>query len=95
MLLAAAYLLIWDLRSLQVLIRDEIQISRLPLKVMDSTYWTWLGTMMLATIAVLALFNPNLFLELAVPFVEGLVGFILFFVLKRRNVARMRSVSQG
>ncbi len=79
MLLATTYLLAWDVRALQFLVRDDVQLVRTSLRVMDSTYWMWQGVLMLATIVGLAVFSPNFFLESGIPFAEGLIGFVLFF----------------
>jgi len=78
MLLAIMYLLAWDLRTFQFLFHDKVQTVSIPLKIMDNTFWTWLGLIMLFTICVLVLFNPNLFLELGIPFLEGFIGFIVY-----------------
>lgn len=79
MLLATTYLLAWDVRAFQFLVRDDIQYARIPLRVIDSAFWIWLGVLMLATIVGLAVFSPNLALEVGIPFAEGLTGFVLFF----------------
>ena len=84
MLLAVTYLLVWDLRALQFLFYDSVKAERISLKVMDNSYWTWLGLIMLFTILILAFFSPNLFLELGIPFLEGLIGFIVFFTVVKR-----------
>ncbi len=85
LLLAATYLLIWDLRALQFLFFDNVQAERISLKVMDNMYWTWLGLIMVFTILGFAVIKPNLALELGVPFLEGLIGFILFFTVVKRS----------
>jgi len=85
MLLAVTYLLVWDLRTLQFLFQDNVIVERISLKVMDNSYWTWLGLIMLLTILILALFSSNLFLELGIPFLEGLIGFIVFFTVVKRS----------
>jgi hypothetical protein len=86
LLLAATWLLIWDLRSLQVLVRDNVELVRVPLNIMDSAYWMWLGVVMIVTIIGLALFSPNIILELGIPFLEGLIGFLLFFIFRKHNL---------
>jgi len=94
MLLATIYLLVWDLRSLQILIRDEVQMIRLSLPIIQSTYWMWLGAVMMLSIIGLAVFNPNIFLELGIPFVEGLIGCIVFFLIRNKKVATRHPVTE-
>ncbi|MBX2947565.1 MAG: hypothetical protein KF725_17175 [Cyclobacteriaceae bacterium] len=84
MLLAVTYLLVWDLRSLQFLFVDDVKLIRVPLKVMESAYWIWLGFIMLITVVGLAIYYPDLSLQLGIPFLEGLIGFILFFTVRKR-----------
>ena len=84
MLLATTYLLVWDLRSLQFLVRDDVQPVRLSLPVIQSTYWMWLGVLMFITIVSFAVLSPNIFIELGVPFIEGLIAFILFFTVGKK-----------
>ncbi len=84
MLLATTYLLVWDLRSLQFLIRDDVQPVRLSLPVIQSSYWMWLGLLMFITIVCFAVLSPNIFIELGVPFIEGLFAFIVFFTVGKK-----------
>ncbi|MBX2968567.1 MAG: hypothetical protein KF803_04300 [Cyclobacteriaceae bacterium] len=88
MLLATTYLLVWDLRALQFLVRDDVQSVPLPLSVIQRSYWMWLGLLMFITIVFFAVFNPNIFIELSVPFIEGLVAFIVFFTVGKKFKAR-------
>lgn len=93
MLLATTYLLIWDLRALQFLVRDDVQPVRLSLSVIQRSYWMWLGLLMFITIVFFAVFNPNIFIELGVPFIEGLIGFIVFFTVgKKFRTSRVNPV---
>jgi uncharacterized membrane protein YphA (DoxX/SURF4 family) len=94
LLLAATWLLIWDLRSLQVLVRDNVELVRVPLNIMDSAYWMWLGVIMIVSIISLAVFTPNLNLELGVPFLEGLIGFVAYFMIRKRNVKNEQRVTE-
>jgi hypothetical protein len=80
-LLATMYLLVWDLRSLQFLVRDDVQPVRLSLPVIQSPYWMWLGILMFITIVSFAVLSPNIFIELGVPFIEGLIAFIVYFTM--------------
>jgi hypothetical protein len=84
MLLATTYLLVWDLRSLQFLVLDDVQPVRLSLPVIQSPYWMWLGLLMFITIISFAVLSPNIFIELGVPFIEGLIAFILFFTVGKK-----------
>jgi hypothetical protein len=93
MLLATTYLLVWDLRALQFLVRDDVQPVRLSLSVIQRSYWMWLGLLMFITIVFFAVFNPNIFIELGVPFIEGLIGFIVFFTVgKKFRTSRINPV---
>lgn len=93
MLLATTYLLVWDLRALQFLVRDDVQPVRLSLSVIQRSYWMWLGLLMFITIVFFAVFNPNIFIELGVPFIEGLIGFIVFFTVgKKFRTSRVNPV---
>ncbi len=94
LLLAATWLLIWDLRSLQVLVRDNVELVRVPLNIMDSAYWMWLGVVMIVTIIGLAMFSPNIILELGIPFLEGLIGLVLFFMIRKQNVKKSHPVKE-
>lgn len=84
MLLASTYLLVWDQRALQFLVRDDVQPVRLALPVIQSLYWMWLGLLMFITIVSFAVLSPNFFIELGVPFIEGLIAFIVFFTIGRK-----------
>lgn len=86
MLLAATYLLVWDLRSLQFLIIDDVKVIHVPLKVIKSSYWIWLGLIMFITEISLAIYYPDLSLQLGIPFLEGLIGFILFITIVRNRI---------
>ncbi|MCU0357559.1 MAG: hypothetical protein MUE95_08265 [Cyclobacteriaceae bacterium] len=86
MLLATLYLIVWDLRAFQFLILDRVEYVAVPLPVMEHSWWTWLGGLMLTSIVLLAFVYPNFFWQLGIPFIEGLIGFIVYFtVVKRRS----------
>ncbi len=87
MLLATCYLLVWDLNSLRALVVDEVAITHTPLKVMDNSFWKVIGLLMIVSIFTLALLKINTLVQLVVPFAEGLLAFIFFFVFynKRDN----------
>jgi hypothetical protein len=84
MLLATTYLLVWDLRALQFLVRDDVQPVRLSLPVIQSSYWMWLGLLMFITIVTFVILSPNIFIELGIPFIEGLIAFIVFFTVGKK-----------
>lgn len=86
MLLAVCYLLVWDLRAFQFLFHDRVESVHLTLRVMQSAYWVWLGALMFITITTLALFYPDLVLQLGVCVVEGLIGFIVYFTVWQKKL---------
>lgn len=92
MLLASIYLLLWDVRSLQFLFMEEGQLTRLPLQIMDRRYWTVLGLIMIFSIVIVMMLKRNLFLQLIIPFAEGLAGFIYFFTIHRKKRSTPQSV---
>jgi hypothetical protein len=44
----------------------------------------WLGVLMFITIVSFAVLSPNIFIELGVLFIEGLIAFILFFTVGKK-----------
>lgn len=82
MLLATTYLLVWDFRSFLVLVKDETSIKRISLPVIDQSYWMWLGMIMVVSVTLLAILRTHILIQLGTCFTEGLIGFILFFLLK-------------
>jgi hypothetical protein len=46
----------------------------------SETYWIYLGFVMLISIFLLGIFYPSFYLFLIVPFLEGLVAFIIFSI---------------
>jgi len=50
------------------------------LQIADQTYWIYLGFVMLISIFLMGIFYPSFYLFLIVPFLEGLVGFIIFTI---------------
>lgn len=85
MLLAITYLLAWDLHAFMPLFKNQFNYAPARLRVADSSYWSWLGVIMVASVVILAIASGNIMWELGVPFVEGLIGFVVFFV-RRRNM---------
>lgn len=88
MLLATTYLLVWDLPAFLPLIKNTVDYKPIPLKLADQTFWAILGFIMLLTIVILAFVYPNPIFQLGIPFLEGLIGFIVFMVkIKNDNTA--------
>jgi len=90
MLLATTFLLLWDLDRLQFLLvrrLPETLPPSPPLPVADHPFWMYLGCIMIASITFMALLRVNTMIQLVVPFLEGLIAFILFFTVisKRRS----------
>lgn len=88
MLLATTYLIVWDYRSFLFLVQDSVELKPLQLNIIDRPYWMWLGLLMITSIFILALVRTHILVQLGVPFVEGLLGFILFFVLKFKSITQ-------
>jgi hypothetical protein len=80
MLLAAIYLLMWDLDSFQPLFRtpEHVLPAPRPDGWIARPYWTWLGTLMLAAVVAECLLGVHLFLQLATCVGIGTVGLVLF-----------------
>ena len=83
MLLAGLFLIIWDLPAFIPLIADSFQYEKQVLQIADQQYWIKLGVVMIVTIVLLGLYYPNLYLMLGLPFLEGLIAFLLFLFLKK------------
>jgi hypothetical protein len=80
MLLAGLFLLIWDIEALLPLIFNRFKFEKQSLQIADQTYWIYLGFVMLISIFLMGIFYPSFYLFLIVPFLEGLVGFIVFAI---------------
>lgn len=84
MLLAATYLLLWDIRSfLPLLTYKEIKAAN-PLSIIENRFWAILGIIMVFSIMVAFIFKLHILFQLGFPFMIGLTGFI-FFLIKRKN----------
>ena len=79
MLLANLYLLLWDTRSFLFLIKDSYTITAIPLKIIDRSFWAWIGIIMIISVVVIMISHLNIFYALGIPFAEGLLGFVIFF----------------
>lgn len=85
MLLATTYLIIWDLRSFLFLLNSEGTLVKSKLNIIDHSYWTWLGSLMVLTGLIMALLHIVVTFTLLLLFLEGFIGFILFFALKKHK----------
>jgi uncharacterized membrane protein YphA (DoxX/SURF4 family) len=86
MLLATTYLLVWDVRSFLFLIQDDVHVKHTSYTVLDKPYWVWLSFIMMSSIVLLAILKVNFIIQLLVPFGEGLIAFVLFFITRQREV---------
>jgi hypothetical protein len=80
MLLAGLFLLLWDIEALLPLIFNRYKFEKQSLQIADQTYWIYLGFVMLISIFLMGIFFPSFYLFLIVPFLTGLVGFIIFAI---------------
>ena len=87
MLLATTYLIVWDLRSFLFLFQPEGTLVKSQLHIADNSYWTWLGAIMIISALTLALLQIVATIILLLLFLEGLIGFILFFALKKHKIS--------
>lgn len=88
MLLAVVYLLIWDLPAYMPLVRNQFHYEPVRLDVADKPFWGFLGAIMTISIIMLAILYQNMLLQLGIPFTEGLIGFVVFWLWKRKNGAQ-------
>jgi len=77
-LLAGLYLICWDIESLLPLIFNRCKYEKQSLQIADQSYWIFLGGIMLVSVFLLGIFYPSFYLLLLFPFIEGLLGFIIF-----------------
>lgn len=87
MLLATIFLLLWDLNSFQFIFRNPVKdnlviINRL--EIAEHPFWMALGILMLITVVVMYFLRMTFIIQLAVPFFEGLLAFIIFFSFRRK-----------
>jgi len=85
MTLAATYLLVWDFPAFAPLVMNTFSYQHNKQEISASSFWIILGTLMIGSIVTLALLHQPITLLLGVPFIEGAVGFIIFFVVKRKK----------
>ncbi len=92
MTLAATYLLVWDIRSLQFIFIDPSAhlVHQTPvLKIHDVPYWSILGIIMAASIFILAIvttFNP--LVAMLTAFALGSAGLLIFFALRTAGLKK-------
>lgn len=84
MLLASLYLLVWDYRTLLPIIDSFKFPAATPIPIVNHYYWLCLGVVMYLSLVLLGIFKTHMALQLGVPFIEGFLGFIIFFLLFRK-----------
>ena len=77
---------IWDIQSLKFLFVQEGFLKYENLKVADNNYWEILGIVMITTIVIMSILKIKIFYLLFIFFIQGLIGLIIFFSLKRKFV---------
>jgi hypothetical protein len=91
MLLATIYLLLWDLESLQYVVRRpkaQNLFNSSTLEIAGDSYWSYVGLIMFSSILILGSIKFNLLYQLGIGFAEGLSAFVLYFVAFRgRRIA--------
>ena len=87
MLLATVFLLVWDLNSLQFIVKQPESRNLVDTKkliISDHPFWAGLGVFMLITIFTLAFLEINVGFQFGAVFVSGLIAFIVFFSFRRK-----------
>jgi uncharacterized membrane protein YphA (DoxX/SURF4 family) len=84
MLLAATYLLLWDIRTFLPLLTNKELNAATPLPIIEHRYWAMLGIMMVISIVLAFIFKLHILFQLGFPFFTGLIGFI-YYLVKRKN----------
>lgn len=88
MLLANIYLIVWDWNTIRFIAtqpKTETGYS-LPLKIINLSYWAYWGIVMFISILLLPFLHFDPVLGIFVCFLEGLIGFILYLILKKRLI---------
>jgi hypothetical protein len=88
MLLAAIFLLLWDIEKWQFLFRPytlENLPAPQPLPMVENLYWPRLGMVLLALIIGLYAAGYDVLIQMTACLVVGFVGFVVFFVMGRRR----------
>jgi hypothetical protein len=89
MLLATAYLILWDLDSLQYIIRKpgEQNFSKATsLAIGDQPFWGLQGLVLFGIIIGVMVMRAGPVVAMLTPLVAGLAGLVLFFILYRKQV---------
>jgi hypothetical protein len=91
MLLAAVYLLAWDLDSFQPLFRSPDRVTRVEPESgwISSPFWAWLGALLVAVVTAEYMLGVNPFIQGCSVFVIGLVGLLIFLAGTLRASRRM------
>lgn len=87
MLLACTYLLLWDLKELQYVIASPnpaLVASWKEPALIQKPFWAWVGVLMLISVLVLAYLRFDTALQLLVPFLEGFIAFLVYWVNRKR-----------
>jgi hypothetical protein len=84
MLLAATYLLLWDIRTFLPLLTNKELNAATPLPIIEHRYWAMLGIMVVISIVLAFIFKLHILFQLGFPFLTGLIGFI-YFLVRRKN----------
>lgn len=91
MLLSAIYLLLWDVKSFQIIFKNEGVLNNRPLKIADNFYWTWLGILIFVTTVPLTVMKAHMLVTLGIVGLEGVLGVMVFFLVRinfKRVVSR-------
>lgn len=86
MLLATTFLVLWDLNSLQFILRNPMRESlKEPqkLSIASHSFWMLIGTIMIVTIISMALLKINVVVQLGSVFSEGLLAFVIYIIFLR------------
>lgn len=88
MLLANIYLIVWDWNTIRFIViqsKPETQYF-LPLKIISLPYWAYLGIIMFVSILLLPFLDFDPVIGIFICFLEGLIGFIFYLILKKRLI---------
>jgi hypothetical protein len=92
MLMATLFLVIWDVSSLQYIIRKptiENLPNQTPLRIAEHLYWSILGIILFVVITLSMLTTRNIIFTMGVPFLIGVVALVIFYlVIIRKRVSK-------
>jgi hypothetical protein len=89
MLLATAYLILWDLDSLQYIVRkpgEQNFPKATSLAIGDQPFWGLQGLVLFGIIIGVMVMRAGPVVAMLTPLVAGLAGLVLFFILYRKQV---------